>query len=78
MAKHNAFVKFDLKYLRPFFTRRFTQQELQDCQSQMTDLTNRWYQNVRVSPEHTDEEELCYERGWRYAQASSVSMHTIL
>lgn len=41
-------------------------QELQDCQSQMTDLTNRWYQNVRVSPEHTeDEEELVYERGWQ-------------
>jgi len=63
LATHNAFVKFGMKYLRPFFTRRFTQQELQDCQSQMTDLTNRWYQNVRVSPEHTDEEELCYERG---------------
>lgn len=26
LAKHNAFVKFDMKYLRPFFTRRFTQQ----------------------------------------------------
>lgn len=26
LSKQNAFVKFDMKYLRPFFTRRFTQQ----------------------------------------------------
>lgn len=32
-------------------------QELRDCQSQMTDLTNRWYQNVRVSPLNTEDED---------------------
>jgi sodium/hydrogen exchanger 8 len=57
LAKQNGFVKMDMKYFRPFFTRRFTQQELKDCQSQMTDLTNRWYQNVRVSPIHSDDED---------------------
>lgn len=51
-----GFAKYDLKYFIPFFTRRFTQQELKDCKSQMTDLTNQWYQAIRVSPTETDEE----------------------
>jgi len=57
LARQNGFVKLDNKYFRPFFTRRFTQQELKDCQSQMTDLTNSWYQNVRVSPINSDDED---------------------
>ncbi|XP_054164933.1 sodium/hydrogen exchanger 8-like [Oppia nitens] len=51
-----GFVKFDVKYLMPFFTRRFTEQEVKDCKSQMTDLTNRWYQTVR-RPSDTEESE---------------------
>lgn len=51
-----GFAKYDLKYFIPFFTRRFTQQELKDCKSQMTDLTNQWYQAIRVSPTETDDE----------------------
>lgn len=51
-----GFAKYDLKYLIPFFTRRFTQQELKDCKSQMTDLTNQWYQAIRISPDQSDEE----------------------
>jgi len=58
IATQNAFLRIDAKYLRPFFTRRFTQEELRDCQSQMTDLTNRWYQNVRISPVNSDDEEI--------------------
>lgn len=42
-----GFVLFDARYLMPFFTRRFTEQEVKDCKSQMTDLTNRWYETVR-------------------------------
>lgn len=51
-----GFVKYDLKYFIPFFTRRFTQQELKDCKSQMTDLTNQWYQAIRISPDQSDED----------------------
>ncbi|XP_023016614.2 na[+]/H[+] hydrogen exchanger 1 [Leptinotarsa decemlineata] len=51
-----GFAKYDLKYLIPFFTRRFTQQELKDCKSQMTDLTNQWYQAIRISPDQSDDE----------------------
>lgn len=51
-----GFAKYDLKYFIPFFTRRFTQQELKDCKSQMTDLTNQWYQAIRISPDQSDEE----------------------
>lgn len=58
-SKHGGFARLDRKYLTPFFTRRFTTQELHDCKSQMTDLTNKWYQAIRVSPEeNTDEEEM--------------------
>lgn len=56
-ARIVGFAKIDRRYLTPFFTRRFTTQELHDCKSQMADLTNKWYQAIRVSPEHTDEEE---------------------
>lgn len=31
-------------------------QELKDCKSQMTDLTNQWYQAIRISPVESDEE----------------------
>ncbi|XP_049874070.1 sodium/hydrogen exchanger 8 [Pectinophora gossypiella] len=54
-----GFVRLDMKYLTPFFTRRFTHQELKDCKSQMTDLTNQWYQAIRISNDRdTDEEEI--------------------
>ncbi|XP_026316720.1 sodium/hydrogen exchanger 8 [Hyposmocoma kahamanoa] len=57
-TKLKGFVRFDMKYLTPFFTRRFTHQELKDCKTQMTDLTNQWYQAIRISNDHeTDEEE---------------------
>lgn len=56
-ARIVGFAKIDRRYLTPFFTRRFTTQELHDCKSQMTDLTNKWYHSIRVSPEHTDDEE---------------------
>jgi len=55
-ANQNGFVKLDMKYLRPFFTRRFTQQELRDCQNQMTVLTDRWYRDIRVSPIQSEDE----------------------
>lgn len=51
------FGRIDRLYFIPFFTRRFTSQELHDCKSQMTDLTNKWYQAIRVSPQHSDSEE---------------------
>ncbi|KAL1129210.1 hypothetical protein AAG570_013740 [Ranatra chinensis] len=55
-SRIRGFAKWDLKYFIPFFTRRFTQQELKDCKSQMTDLTNQWYQAIRISPNETDDE----------------------
>lgn len=56
-SKMGGFARMDRKYLTPFFTRRFTTQELHDCKSQMTDLTNKWYQAIRVTPEeHSDDD----------------------
>lgn len=52
-----GFALFDAKYLMPFFTRRFTDQEVKDCRSQMTDLTNRWYQTVRRPSDSDDDEQ---------------------
>ena len=42
-----GFVWLDARYLMPLFTRRFTEQEVKDCKSAMTDLTNRWYDTLR-------------------------------
>lgn len=58
-SKLGGFARMDRKYLTPFFTRRFTTQELHDCKSQMTDLTNKWYQAIRITPEEqTDDEDV--------------------
>lgn len=51
-----GFIKYDAKYLVPFFTRRFTQQELNEGKSQMSDLTNQWYQAIRISPSESEVE----------------------
>lgn len=40
----------DLSFLFPLF------QELKDCKTQMNDLTNQWYQTIRLSPTETDDE----------------------
>ncbi|XP_005178440.1 sodium/hydrogen exchanger 8 [Musca domestica] len=50
-----GFGRLDRKYFIPFFTRRFNSQELHECKSQMADLTNKWYQAIRVSPLDSDE-----------------------
>ncbi|XP_055837488.1 sodium/hydrogen exchanger 8 [Episyrphus balteatus] len=52
-----GFGRLDRKYFIPFFTRRFTTQELHDCKSQVTDLTNKWYQAIRISPQDSDSED---------------------
>ncbi|XP_033340906.1 na[+]/H[+] hydrogen exchanger 1 isoform X2 [Megalopta genalis] len=55
-SRIRGFARWDLKFFIPFFTRRFTQQELKDCKSQMTDLTNQWYQAIRISPMESDDD----------------------
>lgn len=56
-----GFVWLDARYLMPFFTRRFTEQEVKDCKSAMTDLTNRWYDTLRrpdtLSEENGEDDE---------------------
>ncbi|XP_030565001.1 sodium/hydrogen exchanger 8 [Drosophila novamexicana] len=51
----DRFGRLDRKYFIPFFTRRFNSQELHECKSQMADLTNKWYQAIRISPLDSDE-----------------------
>ncbi|XP_064467418.1 sodium/hydrogen exchanger 8-like [Ornithodoros turicata] len=50
-----GFILLDVKYLIPFFTRRFTQKEVKDAKIQMTDLTNKWYQAIRAPLDESDE-----------------------
>jgi len=50
-----GFVKLDIKYLIPFFTRRFTKQEVKDGRNQMNNLTNAWYQELRAESEEEPE-----------------------
>nr|CAG4638354.1 EOG090X03SL [Cyclestheria hislopi] len=52
----SGFIRFDLQYLFPLFTHRFSRQELRDCRLQMSHLANQWYQAVRSSPVHSEEE----------------------
>lgn len=50
-----GFILLDVKYLIPFFTRRFTQKEVKDAKIQMTDLTNKWYQAIRAPIDESEE-----------------------
>jgi len=45
-----GFLKWDYKYFRPFFIRRFTQQELKDGKMHVTDLTDKWFKDIQASP----------------------------
>lgn len=54
-----GFVKIDVKYFMPFFTRRFTKQEVKDGTRQMNNLVKQWYEEVReVSDEEENDEEV--------------------
>ena len=47
----HGFLYWDLMYIRPFFTRRFTQKELKEGKSHITELTNKWFNDInRDSP----------------------------
>jgi len=47
----HGFLYWDLKFIRPFFTRRFTQRELKEGKSHITELTNKWETDInRDSP----------------------------
>nr|CAG4648568.1 EOG090X03SL [Polyphemus pediculus] len=52
----SRFIRFDLQYLFPLFTHRFTRHELRDCRMQMSNLANQWYQAVRSSPNQSEED----------------------
>jgi len=53
-ANLKGFMYLDYKILRPFFIRRFTQQELKDGKSHVTQLTDKWYKDIQSSPIHSD------------------------
>jgi len=52
-----GFLWWDYKYLRPFFIRRFTQQELKEGKLHVTELTDKWYQDIQASPLLSDSSE---------------------
>ncbi|OWF54577.1 sodium/hydrogen exchanger 8-like [Mizuhopecten yessoensis] len=52
-----GFLRFDAKYLMPFFTRRFTQQEVREGRTQMDYLTNQWSKDLRAAPSESDSDE---------------------
>ncbi|XP_070508578.1 sodium/hydrogen exchanger 8 [Chironomus tepperi] len=56
-SKLGGFARLDRKYFTPFFTRIFSNKELRDCKSQMTDLTNKWYQAIRIDNNTEDDDE---------------------
>jgi len=49
-AKQQGFLYWDYRVLRPFFIRKFTQQELKDGKMHVTELTDKWYQDIQASP----------------------------
>ncbi|NXB93277.1 SL9A8 protein, partial [Vidua chalybeata] len=52
-----GFMRLDVEYLNPFFTRRLTQEDLHDGRIQMKTLTNKWYEEVRQGPSGSEDDE---------------------
>lgn len=46
----SGFIRFDLQYLFPLFTHRFSRNEMRECRVQMVNMANQWQQAVRSSP----------------------------
>ncbi len=46
----SGFIRFDLQYLFPLFTHRFSRNEVRECRVQMSNLASQWQQAVRSSP----------------------------
>ncbi|KAL9875615.1 uncharacterized protein ACN427_013701 isoform 1-T2 [Glossina fuscipes fuscipes] len=70
----DGFGRLDRKYFIPFFTRRFNSQELHECKSQMADLTNKWYEAIRVSPIDSDDSD--EEMGLSSSTSQATSART--
>lgn len=49
-------VTYQIFHIEKVVTLKSFLQELKDCKSQMTDLTNQWYQAIRISPDQSDED----------------------
>merc|ERR1719232_839285 len=49
-AHLKGFMLWDYKYLRPFFIRKFSPQELKDGKGAVTKLTDKWFQDINGSP----------------------------
>merc|ERR1719384_2529406 len=49
-AHLKGFMYWDYKFLRPFFIRKFSQQELKDGKSHVTKLTDKWSRDIQSSP----------------------------
>ena len=47
MNKKSGLIKLDELYLKPFFTKRFTSEEIRTGRIKMKQLTNQWYSNIR-------------------------------
>ena len=49
--KKVGFLYRDYVYIRPFFTRRFTQRELKEGKSHITELTDKWFKEINRDDE---------------------------
>ncbi|XP_056015707.1 sodium/hydrogen exchanger 8-like isoform X2 [Ostrea edulis] len=56
-SHQKGFMKVDAKYLIPFFTRRFTKQEVKEGRTQINHLATQWYQDVRAVASESDSED---------------------
>ncbi|QQP56282.1 Sodium/hydrogen exchanger [Caligus rogercresseyi] len=48
--KVRGFTYWNYKYIKPFLIRKFTQRELKDGKSQVTELTDKWFKDIHSSP----------------------------
>lgn len=70
-----GFLKFDAKYLVPFFTRRFTKQEVREGQTQMNYLTNQWFKDVKRAPQTLSESDTEDEAETSLLNNNEITQH---
>lgn len=72
-GRNARLVRTSFKYIKRLLN-IFGLQELKDCKTQMTDLTNQWYQAIRISPDQSEDD----GTGMNGSRASVSSVQRII
>ncbi len=73
-SRLRGFIRLDAKYFVPFFTRRFTSREVAEGRRQMSNLTDKWFREVRSAPSGSEDEQAASDGAAQPGEPRRASM----